>query len=83
MVTDSAHGDPGWRNRELARTTDPTRTAVCGVTNDSLYEAALAWWENKRPVGWTPSEHLANPSVNCVGPAERALAAALARGSDA
>jgi hypothetical protein len=31
---------------------------------DELHDAALAWWEGRRPVGWDLREHLSNPAVN-------------------
>lgn len=42
-------------------------------------QAALAWWESRRPVGYTLREHLDNPTVNARGSkAETTLAAAVA-----
>lgn len=47
-----------------------------------LHGAALAWWENHRPVGWSLRQHLDNPGVNCVGEQERSLAQAVAAAAE-
>lgn len=39
----------------------------------------LRWWESKRPVGWTESDHLMSPRVGCDGPLEIHMANAAAR----
>jgi hypothetical protein len=44
---------------------------------EAALDAADAWWATKRPITWTDAEHAAQPFVNCVGPQEQALAAAL------
>ena len=36
--------------------------------------AAISWWESKRPVTWSVPEHISTPSVNCVTPWETDLA---------
>lgn len=42
-------------------------------------QAALAWWESRRPVSWTLRQHLDNPAVNAHGSeAEKTLATAVA-----
>ncbi|RZZ81977.1 hypothetical protein EA662_17565 [Pseudoxanthomonas winnipegensis] len=41
---------------------------------DQIMQAALAWWEDHRPVGWSEQTHLENPTINT----ETARAAALA-----
>ena len=45
----------------------------------ALAAASKAWWESRRPQGWTLEQHLADPTAGCVGAAqERALAEAVA-----
>jgi hypothetical protein len=45
----------------------------------ALAAAAKAWWESRRPQGWTLEQHLAEPTAGCSGTAqERALAEAVA-----
>jgi len=41
------------------------------VSNTALFEAAVKWWESKRPDGWTLERHLKNPTVNRSGAEER------------
>lgn len=43
-----------------------------------VFKAALAWWEGRRPHGFTAQDHLREPMVNCCGELERALARAVA-----
>ena len=43
-----------------------------------LAAAAKAWWESKRPIGFTTAQHLANPTINCTGDLGPAQALALA-----
>ena len=50
--------------------------AALALVEEAL-DAADAWWVTKRPITWTDAEHAAQPFVNCVGPQEQALAAAL------
>lgn len=54
-----------------------------GRTTEDLWQqvsrAALRWWKAHRPVGWTTDQHLAEPTVNCVGPNEHKLATEVAR----
>lgn len=45
---------------------------------DGLQQAALAWWEGRRPQGWQLTEHLSSPAVNTSNPAEEALARGIA-----
>lgn len=45
----------------------------------ALAAASKAWWESRRPRGWTLEQHLADPTAGCSGTAqERALAEAVA-----
>lgn len=44
-----------------------------------IQAVAKTWWRGRRPVGWTKAQHLANPTVNCTGKHELALAAAVAK----
>lgn len=58
----------------MAVTIDKQREAQI----DAL-QAALAWWEARRPVGWDLRKHLDNPTVNAhSSEPEKALAAAVA-----
>lgn len=44
----------------------------------ALAAAAAAWWESRRPEGWSLEQHLAAPAAGCDGSeAERALAEAV------
>lgn len=45
----------------------------------TVAEEAHKWWLAKRPLSFTRDEHLANPTINCVGAYERALAGAVAQ----
>jgi hypothetical protein len=38
---------------------------------------AVRWWLTKQPVAWTNEQHRENPTINCVGAAERLLAKAV------
>jgi hypothetical protein len=45
----------------------------------ALAAASKAWWESRRPQGWTLEQHLADPTVGCNSTKEeRALAEAVA-----
>lgn len=48
----------------------------------AVAQAGLDWWENRRPLDWDESTHLANVAVNTVGPVERRLAVAVAQTVD-
>ena len=39
---------------------------------------AKAWWEQRRPAGWSLEQHLSNPTVNCTSGYEIGLAHAVA-----
>ncbi len=43
-----------------------------------ITEAALNWWVNHRPIGWTATEHFETPSINCTDEKEKRLARAVA-----
>jgi len=45
----------------------------------AVIAAAVAWWESKRPVGWTTAAHLRSPLVNTCTDAEASLAVVVAR----
>ena len=45
----------------------------------AVAEAAVTWWTQRRPSGWSLEQHLADPAVNCEGGHERQLAQAAAR----
>jgi hypothetical protein len=40
--------------------------------------AALAWWEELRPFGWSLRQHLDNPTVNTFSKAESKMAECVA-----
>jgi hypothetical protein len=44
----------------------------------AVQQAAVEWWEGKRPVGWDLLTHLASPAVNTATAAEERLARAVA-----
>lgn len=46
--------------------------------SDAVLQAALAWWETCRPVGWGLRQHLDNPRVNMRNEAEKRLAETVA-----
>ena len=48
-------------------------------TKTHVFVSAIAWWESKRPVGWTEPQHLALPAVNCQSGSETELAEDVAR----
>lgn len=39
-----------------------------------LEEAAIEWWKERRPKGWTEERHLAFPLANCLVETDRKLA---------
>lgn len=41
---------------------------------EEVIQAALAWWENLRPVGWGLRQHLDNPTINTMSKSECELA---------
>lgn len=43
-----------------------------------LVEAAIGWWESRRPVVWDQAKHAANPTINCCTQSEDSLARAVA-----
>ena len=45
---------------------------------DAVTDAAIAWWESHRPLGWTLDDHLKTPDVNCTVTTEQELAYAVA-----
>lgn len=83
MMLDFAHG------RGIADSTPcagrPDQTQASSAVNTTTLVLALAvaskaWWESRRPPGWTLEQHLADPSAGCSGTAqERALAASVAQ----
>ncbi|WP_028998448.1 hypothetical protein [Azohydromonas australica] len=42
-------------------------------------DAAVAWWQARKPADWSLEQHLAYPAINCDGDAERQLAEAVAK----
>lgn len=43
----------------------------------AITEAAINWWERKRPVSWVKEQHFEHPSVNCSTTSETELAVAV------
>jgi hypothetical protein len=41
----------------------------------ALAAAASAWWESRRPDGWTLEQHLAEPIAGCNGTAQEVVLA--------
>lgn len=44
-----------------------------------LRAAAIAWWENRRPLAWSKTDHFLNPAINTVTEAEHRLASIVAK----
>lgn len=42
-------------------------------------DAAVSWWREHKPRGWSIAQHLKNPAVNCTTEREKRLARAAAR----
>lgn len=40
----------------------------------AVIEAAIQWWENLRPEGWTEEQHLVEPEVNTIDDLEGDMA---------
>lgn len=55
-----------------------TKLAATVAQDNTLREAAIAWWEGHRPLAWNEQQHIATPAVNCCGPFDGALALAVA-----
>jgi hypothetical protein len=45
----------------------------------AVAEAAVVWWTEHRPSGWSLEQHLTDPLVNCEGSHERRLAEAVSK----
>lgn len=45
----------------------------------AVADAAVAWWQARKPADWSLEQHLADPAINCDGDAERPLAEAAAK----
>jgi hypothetical protein len=83
MMLDFAYGretantKPSVTKLNQARATSSTNTTV---PMQLLAAASQAWWESRRPQGWTLEQHLADPTAGCNSTEEeRALAEAVAR----
>lgn len=63
-------------HKECERLTEELRQERLG--GGPVFRAAMEWWRMHRPVTWDVVQHLANPSINCVTPTEKALAEAVA-----
>ena len=53
-------------------------TAAASKVLPQVVGAAKAWWVSKKPVAYSNSEHLENPTINCCGEEEKELARAVA-----
>ena len=51
------------------------------TTEQKITTAAIGWWKNHRPLGWSQKKHLENPMVNCMSPGqnEKLLAKSVAK----
>jgi hypothetical protein len=82
MMLDFAYGRGTADGRPSAGKPDQagaTGSANMAVPVVALAAASRAWWESRRPPGWTLEQHLADPTAGCDGTAqERALAEAVA-----
>lgn len=47
-------------------------------TDQRLKQAAIKWWEARRPLAFDLSQHLDNPAVNCLDGHDSELAKAVA-----
>lgn len=45
----------------------------------AVADAAVAWWQARKPADWSLEQHLADPAINCDGSDERHLAEAAAK----
>ena len=45
----------------------------------ALEKAAMKWWKLKRPLAYTESQHIKNPTINCRNWPESNLAAEVSR----
>ena len=82
-LADKHRGDRRAELLDAAERLDALTVTVRGmeIERDSyrdVIKAALAWWEGRRPHGFTAQDHLREPMVNCSGELERALARAVA-----
>jgi hypothetical protein len=82
MMLDFAYGGGTAISRPSAGKPDQagaTGAASTAAPVLALAAASTAWWESRRPPGWTLEQHLADPSAGCDGTVqERALAQAVA-----
>jgi hypothetical protein len=77
MMLDFAYGRGTADSRPSAD--KPDQAEATGSANMALAAASRAWWESRRPSGWTLEQHLAEPIAGCDSTAqERALAQAVA-----
>jgi hypothetical protein len=53
-------------------------TAKRDLAKTKLLLATLAWWDQQCPVSWSVTQHMDNPTVNCVTAIESNLAQAVA-----
>lgn len=49
------------------------------MSADDVFEKAVNWWKNKRPLSWSEEFHLENPDINCSTGTEKSLALAIAK----
>lgn len=41
-----------------------TEISIEGLAMLAVNDAARAWWEGHRPVGWSEEQHIKNPCIN-------------------
>jgi hypothetical protein len=72
---------------DLAIHMPPYYSLITGTLGDEMDQlivaAALEWWVQFRPTGWTMQQHLEQPTVNCTTPKDADLARAVATFLDA
>jgi hypothetical protein len=54
----------------------PVASQRRATTQARVLLAASAWWYAHRPVGWSLSDHLGNPAINCGARCSEGLLAA-------
>jgi hypothetical protein len=82
MMLDLAHGR-GLADGKGSAGKVPRASTISAVDTQApvlaLAAASKAWWESRRPQGWTFEQHLADPTAGCNGTADdQALAQAVA-----
>lgn len=48
------------------------------ASRSAIEQCAYLWWKQHKPLAWSFTEHLSNPTVNCTTFAEKDIARAIA-----